>query len=393
MVQTSPTNTLEILEKLISFDTTSYRSNLKLIEFISSYLSGYGIPNQLIFNGEKSKANLFASIGPATSRGIVLSGHTDVVPVDGQNWTSNPFQLRISEGRAYGRGTCDMKGFIASVLAAVPQMKEANLQRPIHLAFSYDEEIGCAGVGHLIEHITQSGIKIDACIIGEPSSLKPVTAHTGKCVYKCQFGGTAMHSSLAPEGVNAISYAADVIHEINAIAIAAKAHLVDDNRFKHPHPTINIGQIQGGKAVNIVAEYCEFDVECRFPPGCDAVFFEEALYALVQDEAHTSMVAQSRGAYAKCEKVASYPALQGDFNSPATRLVRKITRANTDIAVNYGTEAGLFQTQGYSSVVCGPGDIAQAHQPDEFIELIQLEKCDLFMAALVHELSVEEVLA
>lgn len=393
MVQSKLTKTLEILEKLVSFDTTSYRSNLEFIEFVSSYLSGYGISCQLIFNEEKSKANLLATIGPATSPGVLLSGHTDVVPVDGQCWTSDPFSLRIADGKAYGRGTCDMKGFIACVLAAVPEIKKARLHRPIHLALSYDEEIGCAGVGHLIDHISSSGIQIYACIIGEPSSLKPVTAHTGKCVYKCSFTGAAMHSSLAPEGVSAISHAADVIHAINAIAITSKTRSVKDTRFKYPHPTINIGRIEGGKAVNIVSEFCEFDVECRFPPGGNADFFEKALYDLVDNEANRKMAGGHPKASARCEKIVSYPAYQGDFGSPATRLVRKITGANTDIAVNYGTEAGLFQTNGYSSVVCGPGDISQAHQPDEFIELSQLEKCDRFLSDLVKELSVQEVTA
>lgn len=393
MVQTGSTNTLEILGKLISFDTTSYRSNLSLIEYISSYLSGFGIPNQKIFNPDKSKANLFATVGATSNPGILLSGHTDVVPVEGQNWTSDPFKLRISEGRAYGRGTCDMKGFIACVLAAVPQMINAELDRPIHFAFSFDEEVGCAGVGSLIDYIANTGYSIEACIIGEPSSLKPVTAHTGKCVYKCMFTGTALHSSLAPEGVNSISYASDVIHKLNELSRLSKKYTVNDNRFAHPHPTINVGRITGGKAVNIVAERCEFDVECRYPPGSNAEFFENALHQLVDCDANSAMSEIDTRAGAISERVASYPAFKGDFNSPACQLVRKLTGSNTDAAVNYGTEAGLFEINRFSSVVCGPGHIAQAHQPDEYIELSELDKCDQFLSALVNELSKQETYA
>ncbi len=393
MVQTGSTHTLQILDKLIGFDTTSYRSNLSLIEYISSYLSGFGISNQKIFNPDKSKANLFATVGVGTKPGILLSAHTDVVPVDGQNWTSDPFKLRISEGRAYGRGTCDMKGFIACVLAAVPQMIKAQLDRPIHFAFSYDEEVGCAGVGHLIDHIAETKRNIEACIIGEPSSLKPVTAHTGKCVYKCSFTGTALHSSLSPDGVNAISFAADVIHKINELSRLSKTYTVNDERFLHPHPTINVGRILGGKAVNIVAEQCDFDVECRYPPGSNVDFFDNTLNQLVSVEANSSMSAIDDRASATCEKIISYPAFKGDFNSSACQLVRKLTGSNTDAAVNYGTEAGLFQTNGFSSVVCGPGNIAQAHQPDEFIELSELERCDHFLSALVNELSKQETFA
>ena len=393
MVYTGSPNTLKILEKLVGFDTTSYRSNLELIDYISQYLSDFNISSQLIFNAEKSKANLFATIGSGGRGGVLLSGHTDVVPVAGQHWDTDPFTLNIAEGRAYGRGTCDMKGFIACALAAVPDMVQAELAAPIHLAFSYDEEVGCAGVGHLIEYLRLTELDIDACIIGEPSSLKPVTAHTGKSVFKCKFNGTPMHSSLAPEGVNAISYAAEVLHRINQIECSAKMLTIEDIRFKHPHPTLNIGQIQGGKAVNIVAEYCEFDVEYRYPPGGEADYLAAKLPDIVREVAHIPMSAIASSASASCERIIDYPAFKGDFRSSASRLVRRLTGANNDTAVNYGTEAGLFEKDGFSSVVCGPGDIAQAHQPNEFIELSQLEKCDTFMAALVQELAIEEVIS
>ncbi|MBO6826546.1 MAG: acetylornithine deacetylase [Sneathiella sp.] len=391
MVYTDTRKTLEILEALVAFDTTSYRSNLDLIDYISGYLAEFGISSHRIFNEEKSKANLLATIGSGDRGGILLSGHTDVVPVTGQDWVTDPFKLSIAEGRAYGRGTCDMKGFIACALAAVPDMCRANLAVPIHFAFSYDEEIGCAGVGSMINLMKSNGLNIEACIIGEPSSMKPVTAHTGKSVFKCQFYGTPMHSSLAPEGVNAIAFAGDVIHHLNSLEQAAKSFTITDERFKHPHPTLNIGKISGGKAVNIVAEYCEFDVEYRYPPGSEADYLLNQLPEIIRTAAHEPMNAKSPSASASCQQTVAYPAFKSDFNSPASLFARRLTGSNTDIAVNYGTEAGLFQQSGYSSVVCGPGSIEQAHQPNEFIDLSELSKCDAFMSALIAELSLVEV--
>ncbi len=393
MTYSKNNQTLAILEKLISFDTTSYRSNLALIDYISSYLSEFGIQSKSVFNEDKSKANLFATIGGSDKPGIILSGHTDIVPVEGQNWSRDPFKLHIADNKAYGRGTCDMKGFIACVLAAVPEMTRRQFAVPIHLAFSYDEEVGCVGVRHLLDFMAAENLDVEACIIGEPSSMKPVTAHTGKTVFKCKFQGTAMHSSLAPEGVNAISYAGEIIHKINQISQLAQKNRIEDDRFKHPHPTVNIGRISGGKAVNIVAENCEFDVEYRYPPGSDPDYFKTVLPDLIENIAHDPMNAINSNASAHCEQVVNYPAFQGDFNSPACKLVRKLTGSNSDLAVNYGTEAGLFQNQGYSSVVCGPGDIAQAHQPDEFIELSELKKCDQFLRALMNELTVDKAYA
>ncbi|OUR77187.1 acetylornithine deacetylase (ArgE) [Alphaproteobacteria bacterium 46_93_T64] len=393
MVDTLKSRTLEILEHLVGFDTTSYRSNMNLIDYVTNYLNRYDIQFEVIKNADNSKANLFATIGKNTNPGVILSGHTDVVPVEGQNWSADPFQLRIADGKAYGRGTCDMKGFIASVLAAVPKMVNANLACPIHIALSYDEEVGCVGVRHLLEFVKAKNLKVEACIIGEPSSLKPVTAHTGKHIFRCEFQGTAMHSSLAPGGVNAISYAADILSEINKLEKQAQSLVIDDDRFEFPHPTINIGKISGGKAVNIVAETCQFDVECRYPPGSSADFFTNTLPDLVRTQAHEPMFQKHASASARCEQVVEYPAFCGNFNSPASQLVRRLTGSNSDNAVNYGTEAGLFETSGYSSVVCGPGDINQAHQPDEFIELSQLDACDKMMNMLVRELSYEEVSA
>ncbi len=382
-------NTLDILKDLVGFDTTSFRSNLDLIDYIVSYLASYDIQSEIIYDRHEQKANLLAFTGSGNRPAIVLSGHTDVVPVDGQNWTHPPFSLTVKDGKAFGRGTCDMKGFIASALAALPTFLERETEHSICFAFSYDEEVGCAGVGSLLDVLTERGVPVRACIIGEPSSMKPVTAHTGKQVFRCRFHGTPMHSSLSPKGVNAIAYAGDIINRINDLETAIRQQTTADDRFAFPHPTLNIGTISGGKAVNIVAEECHFDVECRFPPGTDHTPFTETLPLLIQEKANHPMAAVNPAAGAECKRLVSYPAFQADSAADAVELARKLTGSNDDLAVNYGTEAGLFQQAGFSSVVCGPGNIAQAHQPDEFISLSELERCDLFMQALAKELTRE----
>ncbi len=382
-------NTLDILKDLVAFDTTSFKSNLELIDYVASYLASFGIQSDIVYDQHKQKANLLAFTGSGSRPTIVLSGHTDVVPVDGQNWTLPPFNLTIRDGKAYGRGTCDMKGFLASALAAVPVFLERDMDHSICFAFSYDEEVGCAGVGSLLDVLADRDVPVQACIIGEPSSMKPVTAHTGKQVFRCRFHGTPMHSSLSPKGVNAIAYAGDMISRINNLETVIRQQKTADDRFAFPHPTLNIGTISGGKAVNIVAEECHFDVECRFPPGTDHTSFTETLPLLIREKASHPMAAIDPAAWAECKRLVSYPAFQADGASEAVELARKLTGSNDDLAVNYGTEAGLFQQAGFSSVVCGPGNIAQAHQPDEFISLSELERCDLFMQALAKELARE----
>ncbi len=381
-------DTQRILRQLVAFDTTSFKSNLNLIEYARHLFSLCGIQSEIIYDPTEKKANLFAGVGPTSKPGIVLSGHTDVVPVGGQQWTSDPFELTIKEGKAFGRGTCDMKGFLASALSNLPNLVRKELSRPVYFAFSYDEEVGCTGVRSLLDYLKNRNVDIEACIIGEPSSMKPVTAHTGKQVFRCSFHGTALHSSLAPRGVNAISYAAEVLSKINYLERIAPEKTVSDARFAYPHPTINIGSIQGGKAVNIVAEDCKFDVECRYPPGASHAFFTTELPAIVEEFAHKPMARIDSRAYANCERIVEYPAFKADENSPATQLVQRLTGANDDLAVNYGTEAGLFQQSGFSSVVCGPGDIDQAHQPDEYVTIEQLSSCDQFMHSLADELTV-----
>ncbi len=378
---------LDLLDRLVHYDTTSYRSNLELLEYISDYLSSFNISVSLIYGDVANKANLFATIGDGEKPGIILSGHTDVVTVDGQKWSTNPFELTVDKSRAFGRGSCDMKGFLACVLAAVPKFISANLSCPIHLAFSYDEEVGCVGVWHLVSDVRARNLKIRACIIGEPSSMKPVTAHTGKQVYRCSFHGTPMHSSLAPKGVNAIAFAGELIHRINQFEEEIKSNVVKDSRFAVAHPTINIGEITGGKAVNIIAEACTFNVEYRYPSSEHATLFSDALTRLIDDDIRPRMKAINHQSEVTYERVVAYPSFSAPPNSEAVSLVRRITESDKNLAVNFGTEAGIYEETGFSAVVCGPGNIDQAHQPNEYIELSQLDACDSFLEKLIYELS------
>jgi acetylornithine deacetylase len=389
MTEQQNENTLEILDRLIGFDTVSRDSNLDLIDYVEEYLSQYDINSDLFYNKNKDKANLVAKIGEGHNPGVLLSGHTDVVPVEGQKWHTNPFELVVKDNKAFGRGTTDMKGFIASTLAAVPDFLAAKLPCPIYLVFSYDEEVGCVGVRDVLADIPFPLEDIRACIVGEPTLMKPVTAHTGKQVISLDFYGTAMHSSLAPKAVNAISYASKVICGIGDLEEEAKQQKIVDRRFEFPHPTINVGKISGGKAVNIVAGDCIFDVEFRYPPGLSADAFRGHLGEIVEEVALAPMKDIDPNSDVQWRDVVNYPAFNAEQDSQAVELVQFLTGSNETLAVNYGTEAGLFQNKGISTVVCGPGDIAQAHQPNEYIELAQLKSCDAFLRRLTVALSQE----
>lgn len=381
---------IDLLRQLVEFDTTSGRSNLGLIEFVTGYLAELGVAWRLVESAAEGRVNLFATIGEGDVPGIILSGHTDVVPVDVQDWGGDPFRLRIENGKALGRGTCDMKGFLACVLAAVPDFVAARLSCPVHLAFSCDEEVGCAGVRHLVDDLRSRNLRVRACIVGEPTRMQPVTAHTGKQVFCCSFNGTAMHSSLAPKAVNAIAFAGDTLHHINRMADRLRRETVDDPRFAFPFPTVNVGMIEGGSAVNVVAESCEFDVEYRHPPGVPAALFAEQLQSLVGGRIRQAMRCLDQGADADCRRLISYPAFSAGSESTAVSLVERVAEAPGAGAVNFGTEAGIFEEAGFPSVVLGPGDIEQAHQPDEYIELEQLDACDAFLKRLVNRLTSEE---
>ena len=373
--------TEELLAKLVAFDTTSRNSNLDLIGFVEDYLAGFGV-RSIRVDHEPGKTNLYATIGPDIAGGIVLSGHTDVVPVDGQPWTSNPFALTAREDRLYGRGTADMKGFLACCLALVPEYVEAPLKRPIHLAFSCDEEVGCRGVRPLIAHISQNLPKPLAVIVGEPTLMKVVNAHKASHSYETEVMGHAAHSSSAHQGVNAIMLAGELIAELNRMVAELKARGDATGLFDPPYSTLQVGLIQGGTARNIVAAECRFAWDMRLLPDADPEEMPQRLSHFAQSLLPAMhAVAEDTGIAVRRTNIV--PGLRPDAQSPAEALGRALTGANAMAAVSYATEAGLFQQAGIPAIICGPGSIDQAHKPDEWIARSELAACEAFLRKLI----------
>ena len=373
----------ELLASLIGFDTTSRESNLQLIEFVRDYLTRLDVPCELIFNDNRSKANLFATLGPDDRPGIVLSGHTDVVPVDGQPWTVAPFELTEKEGKLYGRGTADMKGYIACVLAAVPKLLAAPLRLPVHIALSYDEEVGCLGVRSLLAELEQRPHKPLLCIIGEPTELKPVLGHKGKLAMRCDVHGAACHSAYTPQGVNAIEYAAELIGELGRIGSRLRAPELHDPRFDPPFSTVQTGVISGGKALNIVPADCRFDFEVRALPAQDPREVAEQLERYAEQEMLPRMLAVDAGSAIRFSELSAYPGLATDTQSQAAQLIAQFCGSSEFTTVAFGTEGGLFDAIGIATVVCGPGSMDQGHKPDEFISIEQLDACDAMLERIV----------
>ena len=372
-----------LLARLIGFATVSRDSNLALIGFIRDYLADLGVECELFHNAEGTKANLFATLGPLDVGGVVLSGHTDVVPVDGQAWTVEPFALSEREGRLYGRGTADMKGFIASVLAAVPAFLAQPLRIPLHLAFSYDEEVGCLGVRSMLAALAQRPHKPRLCLIGEPTELKPVLGHKGKLAMRCQVHGAACHSAYAPYGVNAIEYAARLIGKLGEIGDGLAQPEHHDTRFDPPFSTVQTGVIKGGRALNIVPEECEFDFEVRALPGFDAQGVANQLQGYAEAELLPRMRAVNQGADIRLEALSAYPGLATPADSEAARLVALLSGSAAFGTVAFCTEGGLFDQAGIPTVVCGPVSMEQGHKPDEFVSVEQLQGCDEMLLRLV----------
>ncbi len=373
------------LDALVSFDTTSRNSNLALIEYVRDALATQGVRAELIHSPAGDKANLFATLPASDGRtdgGIVLSGHTDVVPVDGQPWTADPFRLVERDGRAYGRGSCDMKGFIAASLALVPHWLATPRARPVHLALSYDEEVGCVGAPVMIDRLVRRGARFDGCVVGEPTSMQVVVAHKGINLHRCRVHGKAAHSSLTPSGCNAIEHAARLICRIRDLADEFAANGPCDQLYDVPFTTLSTNLIQGGIAVNTIADGCEFVYELRNLPGMPAHGIQGRIEAYVRDELLPRMCREFAGASIEIETTASAPALEASEEAAITRLVRTLTTDQARRKVGYGTEAGLFQQAGIPAVVCGPGSIEQAHKPDEYVELTQLEACERFLRRL-----------
>ncbi|WP_438282339.1 acetylornithine deacetylase [Pseudomonas alabamensis] len=377
----------ELLAHLVGFPTVSRDSNLALIAFIRTYLERHGVPCELIYDEARRKANLFATLGPDRGGGVVLSGHTDVVPVDGQAWTTDPFTVSERQGRLYGRGTADMKGFIACVLAAVPTFLARPLRVPVHLAFSYDEEVGCLGVRSMLEALQRRPHPPSLCLIGEPTELEPVLGHKGKLAMRCQVKGAACHSAYAPQGVNAIEYAARLIGHLGELGQTLARPERHDPRFDPPFSTVQTGVIRGGQALNIVPADCAFDFEIRALPDLDPLQVVQQLQTYADTDLLPRMQAVDAKTGIELQPLSAYPGLLTAPDSEAARLLAHLCGSEAFSTVAFGTEGGLFAQAGIPTVVCGPGSMAQGHKPDEFITCEQLDRCDALLRRLVDYVS------
>lgn len=379
----------EMLDRLVAFPTVSRESNLDLVDFVEGYLRDLGVESVRVPNGDGTKAALYAHVGPPVAGGVVLSGHTDVVPVDGQAWDTDPFTVTEREGRLYGRGTCDMKGFDALALAAVPLALEAGIARPLQIALSYDEEIGCLGAPPMIEHMAAHGMpRADTVIVGEPTSMQVVTGNKGIVAYDIHVRGFEVHSSMLHEGVSAIHEGARLIGWINDTnaALAARPPSGIAALYDPPFTTVHTGVIAGGTADNITARDCTFTIGFRLVPDETIPEWEARLRARV-GEVEAAMKAIHPDAGITMTETFAIPGLVPEPGSRAEELARRLTGDNGTRVVSYGTEAGQFRERGYSAVICGPGDIAQAHQPNEFITLDQFRRGGAFMRDLVRALA------
>ena len=374
---------IAILDRLVSFDTVSRNSNLALIDWVRDYLAQHGVTPVVLPNADGTKANLFATIGPADRPGIVLSGHTDVVPVDGQTWTHDPFRLTRANGRLYGRGTSDMKGYVACMLALVPQLRQAALRQPVHLALSYDEEVGCLGVGGIVAHMRAQGLQPAACLVGEPSLTGVVNGHKGSCGMLTLVSGVSCHSSRTDLGVNAVFHATDIIARLRRRADALAAAPDSVGVFEPPYTTVSVGVVRAGTARNAIPGDCriEWDIRATRPGMVETVQAE--MQAFIESEVLPAMRARD----ASCDVVTTMaydvPPLLPEPDGAAETLARRLTGSNRSSTVPYGSEAGIFQRAGISTVICGPGDIAQAHTADEWIAESEIEACMAFLDRLV----------
>jgi len=379
-------DTLAMIERLIGFDTTSRDSNLGLIEWARDYLRAIGIESRLTYDAGRRKANLFATVQKGNKPGIVLSGHTDVVPVDGQDWASDPFKAVVRGDKLYGRGACDMKSYLAVALAMAPRFAAMELKAPIHFALSYDEEVGCIGARGLLEDLARNNIRPAGAIIGEPTSMRPVIAHKGRRGYTCCVRGREAHSALTPAGVNAIEYAARIITFIRHIADRMQACEPRDYGFDVPFTTLQTSVISGGTASNIVPGECTFQFEFRCLPGADP----DALEREIRDYAGRVILPEMQrtdpGTSVDIEAVSDSPGLSTGEKDEITSLAQALSRNTSASKVAYVTEGGLFQQAGIPAIICGPGSIEQAHKPDEYVSLEQIALCESFMDRLLDQM-------
>ena len=374
----------KLLAELIAFDTVSDRSNLALIAAIERYLASFGIAGQRIVDETGRKAALWVTIGPQDRPGFVLSGHTDVVPVADQDWSTNPFALVERDGKLYGRGSTDMKGFVAVCLAMVPEMQAAGLKTPIHLAISYDEEIGCVGVRPMLAEISRSRPKPLGCFVGEPTEMQVTIGHKGKHGVRATFHGLAAHSSIAPSGVNAVEYAADLISEIRRRAKQLATGGAHDALYDVAHTTLLTSIVHGGTALNIVPERCVVEFECRGLGVSESKEVTDAIVAWARAEIEPVMKAADPSCGIDFEEILDYPALDVPSGHALVTLAKKLAGRNSHAKVSFGTEAGLFVSMAdIPAIVVGPGSIAQAHKPDEYVEMSELLACADFVERLI----------
>lgn len=373
----------ELLKILVSFNTISALSNIEMIDFIRDYINGYGIETNIEFNPEGSKADLIATFGPKIEGGVVISGHTDVVPVEGQNWVSDPFTVVNKNNKLYGRGTCDMKGFLSVALSHVSDLSKKKLKVPIHFVFSYDEEIGCLGAPSLVKRLCASVPKPSLAIIGEPTNMTLVNAHKGISLFETSIRGRPAHSSQTHMGVNAIDYASKCIQFLAEIAKDLKVNENVDERFEPPYSTISVGLINGGSAINIVPEECKFSWECRDISGQDSGWVYSKFEHFCSQQLLPEMRVIAPEADIKTLNKVMAPPLIATENNPAELLVKKLSRQNAVEVVAYAAEAGIFQNAEIPAIIYGPGSINQAHRPNEYITVSQLKKCDEFFDKLI----------
>ncbi len=379
-------NTTDILKKLIEFPTVSRDSNLELIHFISELITTKVVKPKIISNKEGTKANLFAVTGPKINHGVMLSGHTDVVPIDGQKWSKPPFKCTFENGLYYGRGTADMKGFVASAVNAFIKAQELNLSSPLYLALSYDEEIGCLGVRSMLEMLKNTSLLPSMCIVGEPTSMAVATGHKGKTALKASCFGSEAHSALAPTAINSIHLACDLVSEIRQIQDDLKNNGTQDNAYDIPYTTLHVGKINGGIVLNIVPKETFIDFEIRNLASDNPESILEKLDGKIKKIVDKAKKL-TPSADIKISTTNHYPGLETDINSEVVSFVKSLSGSNDTIKVAFGTEGGLFSSELLiPTVVCGPGSMNQGHKPDEFVSAVQLKACDQMLSTLINRL-------
>ncbi|MEE8515363.1 MAG: acetylornithine deacetylase [Alphaproteobacteria bacterium] len=377
------TASLELLRRLVGFDTVSHKSNLELIDFVRGYLFDLGVDSTLIHDDGGAKANLYATLGANDRPGLLLAGHTDVVPVDDQDWSSDPFTLTERDDKLFGRGACDMKGFIAAALALAPEFVERSEGPPVHFAFTFDEEVGCFGAQSLVEHFAHLPVRPKACVVGEPTSMRVINGHKGKVSYRCEVLGLEGHSAYTDKAVNAVEAAAELVARLRAMARRLKSDGPFDTSFDPPYTTVHTGTIEGGTALNIVPRSCAFDFEIRTLPGQDPEHLIKELKEFAEQTLAPEMHAVSPATGFSWVKSSAIPALAPIADCDIADRAMALTGDNAPGHISFATEAGLYQEAAIPTIVCGPGDIKDAHRPDEFVTRDQITACEDFLRAIV----------